>query len=58
MFGEDRNDHGTGTGKSLRPDTAECRYDIKGDASQTIPIAHIFATFRVIMDTRHDQILT
>lgn len=56
MFGEDRDDHGTG--KSLRPEAAECRYDIKGDASQAIPIAHIFTTFRVIMDTRHDQILT
>ncbi|AOP52960.1 hypothetical protein BLSMQ_1250 [Brevibacterium aurantiacum] len=56
MFIEDPDDDRTR--KSLRAETAESRDDVKGDPGQAIPIAHICRTFRVIVDTRHDQILT
>lgn len=56
MFVEDPDDDGTG--KALRSETAECRDDVKAEAGQAIPIAHICLTFRVIVDTRQEQILT
>lgn len=56
VFVEDPDDDGTG--KALRSETAECRDDVKAEAGQAIPIAHICRTFRVIVDTRHEQILT
>lgn len=56
MLGEDADDDGAG--KTLGTQTAERRDDIEGNASQSISIGHIYPTFRMIMDTCHDQILT